>query len=183
MRSHFVQQLCACALSTTLASHCLSFDSAQFKQTGSNQFDRPLVTCPDRSKLQTWFKPVTQLNADISQDAEQLPLDCSVGLFQSAYGRANLASHVRWEAMPKFHWRATNFSHQPLYFDDQILERYGQTFCPCLQPIISGGKFFAALTSMPYRMWINRTHDCMTTLGYHRPGSAMPCYRDAVHWR
>ena len=187
MKSFSPQHLCVslyvCAVSATFTSACVASDNIQFKQTGDTAAARRLVSCPDPAKLHSWFQPISQLNADISHDAERLPLDCAVDLFQAARGSADLAHHARWDSMTDFHWKATELSHQPLYFDDQILERYGQTIAPCVQPVISGAKFFGTLPSMPYRMWINRTHDYRTTLGYHRPGSATPCYRDAVHWR
>ena len=38
----------------------------------------------------------------------------------------------------------------PLYFEDPQLERYGHSFPPCCQPLISGAHFFTRLPILPY---------------------------------
>lgn len=72
-------------------------------------------------------------------------------------------------------WEAANLWHQPLYFDDQLLERYGETPLPRYQPILSAAHFFGTIPMMPYKMSIDRPFDCVSTLGYYRPGSPTPC--------
>jgi hypothetical protein len=73
-----------------------------------------------------------------------------------------------------FGWAASNQYHQPLYFDDTPLERYGQTLHPILQPWISGARFFATFPIIPYKIGVDRTHDHIYTLGNYRPGSPTP---------
>ena len=67
--------------------------------------------------------------------------EIAAGLFaRRVSGDADAGS--RWSAtITEFQWAPANFFHQPLYFDDTPLERYGQSVCPHLQPIISGGRF------------------------------------------
>jgi hypothetical protein len=73
------------------------------------------------------------------------------------------------------YWDAAELWHQPLYFDDVLLERYGQTPLPRWQPVLSGAHFFGTLPMLPYKLAIDRPMDCVSTLGYYRPGSPTPC--------
>lgn len=79
----------------------------------------------------------------------------------------------------EFHWSATCMHHQPLYFEEINVERYGYTVSYCLQPLISAGRFFATIPALPYKMMIDRPCDCVYTLGHYRPGSCAP--RRASH--
>ena len=64
-------------------------------------------------------------------------------------------------------WRPTSPTlstsvHQPLYFQDLNLERYG-TPCrlacrPCCQPFYSGAKFAFQAAALPYQMTLRRPH-------------------------
>jgi hypothetical protein len=84
-------------------------------------------------------------------------------------------------------WRASgNFSH-PLYFEDIMLEHHGQQRYPCLQPMISGARFFATIPALPYLMTVQDPFDCNYLLGGYRPGTCAPALfqrppyqRDAV---
>jgi hypothetical protein len=83
---------------------------------------------------------------------------------------------MRYQQWPTraFVWQPTEHFHQPLYFDDIPLERYGQTRWEPLQPVVSGGRFIGAFLAMPYKLVIDGTHDRVYTMGYHRPGSPTP---------
>lgn len=70
-----------------------------------------------------------------------------------------------------FHWAATNFWHRPLYFEDILLERHGQTAGPLVQPLLSGLRFFGTIPMLPYKAGIERPRDRVYTLGYGRPGN------------
>ena len=67
-------------------------------------------------------------------------------------------------------WEAANIRYQPLYFEDVILERYGQTSGPLRQPWVSGYRFVLAGSVLPYNAWIERPRSCDSPLGYVRPG-------------
>jgi hypothetical protein len=146
------------------------------RKSGSVELDSPAGTkpgsdCPeDDIVIRT---PITQLSASIVITQQQTPEDCSTHIFQGMQAPA-----ARTPQVTCFHWRPTNFFHQPLYFDDTPLERYGQSVCPTLQPIISGIRFFGTIPVVPYKMGIDRTHDCVSTLGYYRPGNCHPCVRE-----
>ncbi len=52
--------------------------------------------------------------------------------------------------------------HGPLLFEDIPLERYGEEFHPCLQPVISFTKFMGTVPMVPYKI----TADCSAAKHY-----------------
>ena len=79
-----------------------------------------------------------------------------------------------------FAWKASGVCHKPLYFEDVHLERYGHSWGPYLQPIISGGHFFLSVPVLPYKMGLYPPCECVYTLGYYRPGSCAPYMLDPL---
>ena len=73
-----------------------------------------------------------------------------------------------------YRWRAACSFHYPLYFEDAMLERHGHR-CYCVQPVVSGARFFTSLATLPYLATIDRPCECNYTLGSYRPGSCAPC--------
>lgn len=71
-------------------------------------------------------------------------------------------------------WEATNFHHQPLYFEDPALERYGHTLPPYLQPFVSIGKFSGQVALLPYQMALNPPWARISPLGWYAPGDYVP---------
>ncbi len=139
-------------------------------------FDSP-ADCPDAAELEDQFVPISEIRVGMRSPKTEVPADCSQHVFQVARpATARLATLI------DFHWQPTNFFHQPLYFDDTPLERYGQSICPPLQPIISGARFAITLPIVPYKMGVDRPYDCVTTLGKYRPGSCAPCQREVLPW-
>jgi hypothetical protein len=71
-------------------------------------------------------------------------------------------------------WTAPGFFHNPLYFEQVNLERYGQGTYSHLQTAASGAHFFATIPILPYKIggqeWCERVH----TLGHRRPGNCNP---------
>jgi hypothetical protein len=139
-----------------------------------------LPVCPTDEQLRANIKPIAGIRATMMIDPELtkeegLPLDCAYHVFQDP-----VEAKALYASIAEFNWRPTNFFHQPLYFDDQPLERYGQTLSPHLQPILSGTRFFLTFPIVPYKMGIDRTHDCISTLAYHRPGRCLPCIREKI---
>ena len=126
-------------------------------------------------ELEQPFKPMSEINVGLKLDLEEIPTDCSQDLF--ATPRPPTAKYV---ALTDFHWQPVNFFHQPLYFDDAPLERYGQSLCPHVQPAISGARFFLTLPAIPYKIGVDHTHDCVTTLGKYRAGSCAPCVKEVL---
>ena len=81
-----------------------------------------------------------------------------------------------------FNWSATQFCHQPLYFEEVNLERYGYGCRPCVQPLVSGAHFFLTVPALPYKMVVNPPRECVYTLGYYRPGDRVPWQRNFLPW-
>lgn len=71
-------------------------------------------------------------------------------------------------------WKASALCHKPLYFENVQLERYGHSWGPALQPIVSGVHFFTRIPAIPYMMGIQAPNECVYTLGHYRPGSCAP---------
>ena len=78
-----------------------------------------------------------------------------------------------------YQWKATAFCHQPLYFEEINLERYGYGCCGCLQYGVSAAHFFGTVPALPYLMAADCPYECDYTLGHYRPGSCPPWQ---FHW-
>ena len=122
------------------------------------------------------FKPLRDIDARMPSDENRMPPDCSAPYFQSR----TTGDERRFDTITPMHWQPTNFFHMPAYFDDVPLERYGQTQHPRLEPVLSGVKFALALPVLPYKMGVDRPHDCVTTLGHLPPGDCLPCIKQTL---
>ena len=82
-------------------------------------------------------------------------------------------------------WKAAGLCHKPLYFQDVHLERYGHSWGPYVQPIVSGAHFFGRIPALPYMMGLQTPNECVYTLGHYRPGDCAPYLIDPVPftWR
>ena len=108
---------------------------------------RPGMPCPADSKL------------DCPQDVEFVTLTPA----HRAFGDMT------------YMWCASNLYHNPLYFEDVQLERYGHVkYNEAVQPFVSLGKFGGQLIGLPYQMALDNPHDCRYALGYYRPGDCAP---------
>jgi len=79
-----------------------------------------------------------------------------------------------------FTWKASLMCHKPLYFEDVHLERYGHSWNPLVQPVMSGAHFFTSVAVLPYKMGMNPPNECIYTLGYYRPGNCAPYLIDPI---
>jgi hypothetical protein len=95
-----------------------------------------------------------------------------VGLPAECRMRGSLT--IRNFTMITYTWKASGLCHKPLYFEEVQLERYGHTFGPLAQPVISGAHFFANIAILPYQMGIHPCNECQYSLGYYRPGDCAP---------
>jgi len=94
--------------------------------------------------------------------------------------REFLTPSSRHFAHMRYMWCASNLYHNPLYFEDVALERYGHVKCnEFVQPFVSVGRFGAQLIGLPYQMALDNPHDCRYALGYYRPGDCAP----RLHYR
>lgn len=82
-------------------------------------------------------------------------------------------------------WKASALCHKPLYFENEQLERYGHSWGPYVQPLVSGAHFFSRLPILPYEMGLEPPNECIYALGHYRPGSCAPYLIDPVPftWR
>jgi hypothetical protein len=83
-------------------------------------------------------------------------------------------------------WTAANLYHNPLYFEDVSLERYGHVKCWCgVQNMLSLGKFGVQLIGLPYQLALDYPHDRRYALGYYQPGDCAPrlCYQVPLNER
>ena len=134
-------------------------------------------TCPTPEELQQkWTKSLDQVRAEARPVEGVMPIDCSANLFANAESSGRFH---RW-GCSNFQWAATEFASQPAYFDDVPLERYGQTVCPLLQPLVSGVRFYGTVAVMPYKLVVNGPFEPVYTSGYYRPGSDAPCIRQRL---
>ncbi len=72
-----------------------------------------------------------------------------------------------------FSWEASNLFHNPLYFEDAPLERYGHPHGH-LQPLFSLTRMSVQLVGLPYQTVIDSPHTKRYTLGWYRPGEPAP---------
>jgi hypothetical protein len=156
---------------------CLSSASciwAQQDVADPAAFD-PCLTLEENQQL---FKPLSAIRLRLPPDPRRLPPDCSGYQF----GARTSGNKPRFDKLGDFHWRPTDFFYMPVYFDNVPLERYGQTKSPLLEPVVSGLKFLVAVPALPYKIGVNRPHDCITTLGHQPPGDCVPCIRQTLPW-
>lgn len=141
---------------------------------------RAKVSCPTPDELKNLYRTLSSIEVKAAPSSGQLPIDCSDRLFAKPADPSAAGNTSRAWGQIEYQWRPTELAHQPLYFDDVPLERYGQTVSPALQPVISGARFFGTLPILPYKTGLNGPWERVSTLGYYRPGSPAPCVRQTV---
>ena len=122
------------------------------------------------------FKPLGEIKTRIPTKMDRMPPDCSSEFFTASTPTGS----NRFGTDLAYHWQPTNFFHMPTYFDDVPLERYGQTANECLQPFLSGTRFFLQVPILPYKMGVNPPHECISTLGHRPPGDCVPCIKQTL---
>jgi hypothetical protein len=74
-------------------------------------------------------------------------------------------------------WDSPAFCHNPLYFEQVNLERYGIGYNRPVNAIVSGSRFFIDASLLPIRILQTPHNSCSCTLGYLRPGNCNPTYK------
>ena len=131
------------------------------------------------------FAPVTRLTIDTRikpdpniKDEIQQPKDEAAQLFRQ-FGERRDYMQVGDEWLDEsVYLEAARFCHQPLYFEELNLERYGTSRRPLLQPIISGARFFATVPALPYLMTVERPGACCCREGECPAGRPAPWHRE-----
>ena len=98
----------------------------------------------------------------------RVPEDRS-GLLQG-FGRVGSVS----DTVKVFAWEAPSIHYQPLYFEDVVLERYGQTLPDYRQSVRSAIHFGTAFTGLGFQLLETPPRSCDSPLGYCRPGDCVP---------
>lgn len=81
-----------------------------------------------------------------------------------------------------YQWHASNLHHNPLYFQDAGLERYGHVHHELVQPFVSVGKFGLQLVGLPYQMTIDPVCKKVYALGWYSPGECAPKQTPQIPW-
>jgi hypothetical protein len=74
-------------------------------------------------------------------------------------------------------WENPTFSHNPLYFEQVNLERYGWKSPRCFHPAMSAVHFFGSVGAAPIKLLHQPPHRCISTAGHLRPGACMTPHR------
>jgi hypothetical protein len=92
---------------------------------------------------------------------------------QSLLPESDAAPLVIWSD-EVFTWAAPNLFHQPLYFEEPNLERYGVGPRRILHAPISAAHFFTNIAVLPYQVASTPPRTRHYTLGHYRPGDRVP---------
>ncbi len=167
--------------------------SAMQQQTSSPSDTLPSLPKSSRDeKDATRLKKPTAVKAPIELDALTTP-----DLALDKIGKGDLPDDATLDRLPdaialplasdrglylayRKQWVGSGFCHQPLYFEDAMLERHGHERFPLLQPYISGAKFFGTIPLAPYKMTLQGPLEDRHTLGSYRAGSATPLLRQRL---
>lgn len=143
---------------------------------------------PKLSKAEREAKERSQVIQDCSEELAKLKanrlsgVDIHIGLsgqegkdypYQCSIDQGEVFTPRCWEQVC-YMWKASALCHKPLYFEQKHLERYGHSWGPYLDPVVSGAHFFTRLPVLPYCMGIKAPNECVYTLGHYRPGSCAP---------
>jgi hypothetical protein len=115
-------------------------------------------------------RPIGEIRLNVTPPVGSLPKNSAAERFASKDHPKSLRP---WELTP-YCWNAPNLFYRSLYYEDPNLERLGYSACRPLQPAISGVKFMADTLALPYHMTLHSPCECISPLGYERPGSPAP---------
>jgi hypothetical protein len=110
------------------------------------------------------------------REAGEFPFECRFGDERQALNAGRSWSQTCYT------WKASGLCHKPLYFEQVHMERYGHSWGPVLDPVISGAHFFASVPLLPYHMGLEPPCECIYPLGHYRPGSCAPHYIEPWPW-
>jgi len=128
-------------------------------------------------KVERGWKPIGAVSASIALPAGELPANLAAPEFARAgVVVAPINQNHNWPTL-SYSWEASAVGHNPLYFEDANLERYGYSH-GILQPWISGGRFFLTVVLLPYKIVAHPLGQIVYPLGYYRPGDPAPPVRE-----
>lgn len=141
----------------------------EIRAQDSRPSDRTILDLPDR------LKPIGEVVINPGTRPRDYPVDQSASRFAppSSASSASSASFAwQYREWPnRVHtWESTSFSHRPLYFEDENLERYGRSF-GLAQPAVSATHFTCRLIAWPYLLVAVPPQRCIYNLGREPAGS------------
>jgi len=158
----------ACVAQDDVGPHLLAQSSELLPAPGPNTVAnvelpaecQPVPPDPPLSALSVDVEPRNRNGQIVAR--EQLPENCAVNVVGQAQfpsvpiGCASCRPSLCELLQP------AQFCHQPLYFDDDCLERYGVRACAC-QPAASAVVFYGDALLLPVKMLRQCPNDCVRT--------------------
>ena len=139
------------------------------------------ATEQQKSQRASWGpKPVSMIGVDIAPPSGKMPqqeIDIAAG-----HQVVPQSTSLRPWARLSYQFAATCSVHNPLYFEEVNLERYGYRCGYCLQPLASAAHFFTRVPMLPYMMANDCPNECEYTLGHYRPGDCVPWRHECIGW-
>ncbi|MHB8864881.1 MAG: hypothetical protein ACYC6N_20940 [Pirellulaceae bacterium] len=126
-----------------------------------------------KEPIELGLQPLSAKMPDIKLRAGLRPADVSQDVIDSREVPSTVFRGDEWLPI-QYSWVASDLRHRPLYFEDVMLERHGQTRRPLVQPWASGARFFLTFPVLPYAMTVNPPCRAQSTLGHYRPGRIAP---------
>jgi len=114
--------------------------------------------------------PIGLVVAGIATPAGDVPENTAAEWFAQFGEDFQAVQSTRGWYSRTFPWTAPADRHQPLYFEDVNLERYGFHF-GCMQPLVSAAKFCGGVPWMMYKEVAQPWGECTYDLGKYRPGT------------
>ncbi|QDT26482.1 hypothetical protein Enr10x_17860 [Gimesia panareensis] len=138
----------------------------------------PETAKPDQKKsprlVELGLKPLTSLTLNTKPPTGDLPTNTAAEhLGEIPAEKVTMGTTRDWQLVTK-DWVAAAVPHNPLYFEEPYLERYGYNYGAAIQPFISAGRFFGRIPALPYMIGAYPLYECQYTLGYERPGNCPP---------
>jgi len=125
--------------------------------------------CPDCNATDSDGNPIAGVHCP------ECPWEQDLRRIGRKAGEPDIAFVPRDFAHIHYCWEPTNLYHNPIYFEDVPLERYGHTrHYILIQPFFSVSKFALQLVGLPYQLSLNPIWDRQYSLGYYRPGEYVP---------
>ena len=119
------------------------------------------------------LRPIDEVQLTPGGRREILPTDYAAERFDREPALFQQTGSSRLWGDSMFAWEAPALCHQPLYFEEENLERYGRSH-GLIQPAVSVAHFSGRFVAWPYLMGAYPPHECIYTLGRTPPGSYSP---------
>jgi hypothetical protein len=131
------------------------------------------LVAPPQELLERGLKPLPTRPPDTKLRGGLRPFDVSEVVFDTKSVQPADARGAEWSTV-HYQWVASDLCYRPLYFEDAMLERHGQSRHGLVQPLASGARFFLTVPVLPYAMVVNPPHPAQSALGHYRAGSGAP---------